>query len=51
MDIETDENKQQMLKQIHARAYEVSQIVEDLMTFARPADPKPVTISIEEVIG
>ena len=51
MDIETDENKQQMLKQIHARADEVSHIVADLMEFARPSEPNSVTISIEEIIG
>lgn len=51
MDIETDENKQQMLKQIHARAEEVSKIVADLMAFARPATPNMLTISIEDIIG
>jgi putative nucleotidyltransferase with HDIG domain len=51
IDIETDENKKQMLKQIHGRADEVSQIVEELMAFARPTAPNPVTISVEEIIG
>lgn len=51
MDIETDENKKQMLKQIHARADEVSQIVEDMMSFAMPTAPNPVNISVEEIIG
>ena len=51
LDIETDENKRQMLKQIHTRADEVSQIVADLMAFARPSTPNPLTISIEDVIG
>jgi signal transduction histidine kinase len=51
IDIETDENKKQMLKQIHGRADEVSEIVEELMAFARPTAPNPVTISVEEIIG
>ena len=50
LDIETDENKLQMLKQISTRAEQVSQIVRDLMSFARPKAPAPVRINIAEII-
>ena len=38
-DIETDSNKKQMLGQIQMRTKEIADIVEDLMSFARPKQP------------
>ena len=49
-DAETDENKKQMLSQIRARAEEISQIVSDLMSFARPEAPAPKMISVRALL-
>jgi len=50
LDIETDENKKQMLKQINERASEVSEIVQDLMAFARPKQAFAAKIAVDELI-
>lgn len=47
---ETDKEKKQTLKQIQERAGEISGIVEDLMSFARPDEPEFVVVSISKVI-
>ncbi len=53
-DSETDDNKKQMLGQIQDRAGEISEIVADLMSFARPTEAEPklnsVRILIDEAI-
>lgn len=48
---EDDEDKKQILQQMQERTVEISQIVEDLMTFARPADPKKQTVSVSELVA
>jgi putative nucleotidyltransferase with HDIG domain len=49
-DAETDKSKKQMLKQIQARAEEISQIFSDLMSFARPEAPAPKMISVRALL-
>ncbi|MBN1124041.1 MAG: HDOD domain-containing protein [Sedimentisphaerales bacterium] len=50
LDIEPDENKKQMLIQIQQRTDEISEIITDLMTFARPGTPTRVILSLRELI-
>ena len=50
VDGETDNEKKQTLKQIQERAGEISQIVEELMSFARPKDPELAVVSVSKVI-
>lgn len=50
-DSETDENKKQMLAQIRERTGEISQIVTDLLAFARPTAPRKRSVSIEELVA
>ena len=45
-DVEKDENKKNMLKQIQQRADEISHTVNDLMMFARPKKPVPSRVSV-----
>ncbi|MBC8379184.1 MAG: HAMP domain-containing histidine kinase [Planctomycetes bacterium] len=47
---EQDETKKQMLQQIQLRTEEMYQIVNDLMTFARPNEPNKQAISISELL-
>ncbi|MEN8126774.1 MAG: HDOD domain-containing protein [Planctomycetota bacterium] len=49
-DSETDENKKQMLAQIQDRTHEISQIVTDLLSFARPTDPHKRSVTVEELL-
>jgi signal transduction histidine kinase len=49
-DSETDDNKKQMLGQIQDRAKEISQIVADLMSFARPTAAAPKLNSVRILI-
>lgn len=49
-DSEADEDKKQMLSQIQERTGEISQIVSDLLTFARPTDPEKRSVSVEELL-
>lgn len=51
LDEEEDEKKKSMLKQIQQRTEDIYQIVNDLMTFARPNDPNKQSISVSELIG
>lgn len=48
---EDDDNKKQMLQQVQERTEEMSRIVEDLMTFARPASPKKQGVSVSELVA
>ncbi|NLW83654.1 MAG: HDOD domain-containing protein [Phycisphaerae bacterium] len=47
---EEDETKQQMLRQIQQRTEEVAQIVNDLMSYAKPAAPQKRQASLKELI-
>jgi putative nucleotidyltransferase with HDIG domain len=49
-DSETDEDKKQMLAQIRERTGEISQIVTDLLAFARPTAPQKRSVSVEELL-
>ncbi len=50
VDGEQDETKKQMLLQIQQRTEEMYQIVNDLMTFARPNKPDKQAVSVGELI-
>ncbi|RKY09313.1 MAG: hypothetical protein DRP66_02585 [Planctomycetota bacterium] len=47
---ETDADKKQMLKQIQLRTREISQVVVDLMSFARPAEPSAAEVGLRALI-
>ena len=47
---EEDPDKKKMLEQIYGRSEEISQIVMDLMNFARPQNPNPRRINVLEMI-
>ena len=49
-DTEADADKKQMLKQIQLRTREISQIVADLMSFARPAEPAAEVVGLRALI-
>ncbi|RKY10469.1 MAG: hypothetical protein DRP65_06550 [Planctomycetota bacterium] len=49
-DAEGDEKKKETLRQIQERAEEISRIVSDLMSFARPEEPAPKTVSVRALI-
>lgn len=49
-DAESDENKKETLKQIQERAEEISRIVGDLLSFARPEEPVPKMVSVRVLI-
>lgn len=49
-DSESDEEKKKMLKQVKDRTEEMSQIVADLMSYAKPEAPKPETVSVMQLI-
>lgn len=48
--VETDVEKKQMLQQIKDRTDEISQIIQDLMNFAKPQEPKPTMTSIPALL-
>lgn len=50
LDSETDEDKKQMLRQIQNRTDEISQIVSDLLAFARPPQPNKQSVSVGELL-
>ena len=47
---ETDQKKKQALKQIQENAHEASAIIEDLMSFAQPAPPKPSQTDVRRML-
>jgi len=47
---ETDPNKKQILTQIQENADELSAIIEDLMTFAEPAQPRPAQTDVRQML-
>ena len=48
---EHDDTKKQMLRQIQQRTEEVSQIISDLMSFAKPALPEKRLTTLDELLG
>ncbi|MHC4881314.1 MAG: HDOD domain-containing protein [Planctomycetota bacterium] len=50
-DSESDEDKKQMLAQIRDRTGEISQIVTDLLAFARPTEPAKRSVLAEELLA
>jgi putative nucleotidyltransferase with HDIG domain len=50
-DTEADEDKKGMLKQIQSRTEEISEIVKDLMSFARPRAPEPQAVTVQELVN
>ncbi len=49
-DTEENTDKKQMLKQIRSRTEEISQIVTDLMSFARPGEPAAAAVGLRVLI-
>jgi putative nucleotidyltransferase with HDIG domain len=47
---ETDPGKKQLLKQIIENAGQISQIIDDLMGFARPKQPRPARTNIKQML-
>lgn len=47
---ETNQKKKQSLRQIHENASEASSIVEDLMSFAEPPQPRPAQTDIKQML-
>jgi putative nucleotidyltransferase with HDIG domain len=47
---ETDPEKKRILKQIHENAAEISVILDDLMAFARPQQPRPAQTDINQML-
>ncbi len=47
---EKNQEKKQILDQIHENANKASEIIEDLMSFAEPPRPKPAQISIAQIV-
>jgi len=50
-DTEEDEEKKGMLKQIQGKTEEISQLVADLMNFARPRTPEPRAAGVLEIVN
>lgn len=49
-DTEADSEKKQILKQIQENTDEISQIIEDLISFAEPPPPKPAQTNIKQIL-
>jgi putative nucleotidyltransferase with HDIG domain len=47
---ESNQEKKQILEQIHENANEASEIIEDLMSFAEPPQPRPARTEINQMI-
>jgi putative nucleotidyltransferase with HDIG domain len=47
---ETEQQKKQILKQIQENAGKISKIIEELMSFARPQEPRPVQTNIRQLL-
>jgi signal transduction histidine kinase len=48
---ETEQGKKQLLKQIEENATKISRIIEELMSFARPQEPRPAETIVKQIIG
>ena len=51
IDSEKDPDKKQILAQIKERTHEISQIITDLLAFARPTAPQKRSVAVEELIA
>ncbi|GAG04263.1 unnamed protein product, partial [marine sediment metagenome] len=49
-EVETDEEKKQILKQIQQNTSEISAIIDELMGFAEPQQPRPAQTSIKKML-
>ena len=47
---ESDPQKKQILKQIQENSGKISQVIEELMNFARPQEPRPVRTNIKQLL-
>ncbi len=47
---ETDQEKREILRQIHENAGQASAIIEDLMSFAEPPKPRPAATDVQQII-
>ena len=47
---ETDQGKKQILEQIRENTGELSVIIDELMSFARPQQPRPAQINIKQIL-
>jgi len=47
---ETDAEKRQILKQIQANSSEISGIIDGLMSFAQPAQPRPTATNVKQML-
>ena len=47
---ETEQQKKQNLMQIQENAGRISRVIEELMSFARPSQPRPVETSIKQIL-
>jgi putative nucleotidyltransferase with HDIG domain len=47
---ETDQQKKQVLKQIQENAGKISGMIEELMSIARPSEPRPTETNIEQLL-
>lgn len=47
---ETDPGKKQILKQIQENTSEISAIIDDLMTFAKPPQPRPAQTNVRQIL-
>ncbi|MHC4543406.1 MAG: HDOD domain-containing protein [Planctomycetota bacterium] len=47
---ETEQEKKQILKQIQENASKISQIIEELMSFARPQEPRPTRTNVKQML-
>jgi len=48
--VETDTEKKQMLKQIQDRTEEISEIISDLLSFAKPRQGQPATVTAKSIL-
>lgn len=51
METEGDDSRKQMLKQIQQRTEEISQIITDLMHFAKPTAPDKRRVTLDELVA
>jgi signal transduction histidine kinase/HD superfamily phosphohydrolase YqeK len=47
---ETEQGKKQLLKQIQENAGKISRIIEELMSFARPQEPRPAETNVKQIL-
>ncbi len=47
---ETDRQKKHLLSQIQQNANEISQVIDDLMSFAKPPAPRPVLTALTQIL-